>query len=390
MASNISQPRFKSQSGGLESLDNLPDSTSPSLQLSHPTENETTRICNQTSNDWRDALTDSQYLEESAYLLTVPLARNSGITQWILVDQSQPADKRTVLASCETFLKRALIRDAYGESEEVIAHGIASVYCESRLRKRGYASRLLKELSKTLPTWRADTGTKCVASILYSDIDPIFYQRLGWNPFPSYHLEFEANAVATPSATPLYVEDLAVLCEKDAGRLRSSISKGSTVGKTRFAIIPDHDHIAWHHSKEEFGGQKLFGKTPLVKGAIAGTPGNRVWAVWVHRFYRHPERDSSANILYILRFVMEGDAPTAKDVRAVLQAAQTEAAEWGLANIKLWSPPKALEELIEAAEVSFRGRTRMQESIPCLQWYEQGDGLPSSLDWVLNEKYAWC
>ncbi|KAL2817349.1 hypothetical protein BJX63DRAFT_110193 [Aspergillus granulosus] len=389
MAPNIPQPSPYSLSDKIESPNNLPDSTSPSLHLSHPTENETFRIWNQTSNDWKDALTVPQYLEEYAYLLTVPLARNSGITQWILVDKSQPVDKRTVLASCETFLKRALVRDADGRSEEVIAHGIASVYCEFKLRNRGYASRLLKELSITLRTWRADTKTKCAASVLYSDIDPGFYQRLGWNPFPSYHLEFEPHA--TPhGATPLSAEDLAVLCEKDTDMLRSSISKPSTGNKPCFAIIPDHDHIVWHHSKEEFGAQRLFGKTPLVKGAIAGTPGNRIWAIWTHRFYHHPDSNSSGNVLYILRFVIEGDAPAVEDVRAVLRSAQTEAAEWGLAKVKLWSPSKALEELIEAADVPFQGLTRSQESIPCLQWYGAGEGLPSSLDWVLNEKYAWC
>jgi hypothetical protein len=197
--------------------------------------------------------------------------------------------------------------------------------------------------------------------------------------------------VAPHGATHLYAEDLAALCEKDETIFRSSLSKPSTESQPRFAIVPDHDHLVWHHSKEEFGAQRLFGKTPLVKGAIAGPPGNRVWAIWAHRFYQHPESGSSANnTLYILRFVMENGAPAAEDVRAVLQAAQTEAAEWGLGKVKLWSPSKALEDLIETLDVSFQGRTRVRESIPCLQWYGEGDGLPGSLDWVLNEKYAWC
>ncbi|KAL2800029.1 hypothetical protein BJX66DRAFT_292164 [Aspergillus keveii] len=390
MASVTSLVNPNSSPNKLGNSDDRPDSASSRLHLNHPTESETLQIWNQTSSDWRDALTVPQYLEEYAYLLTVPLARNNGITQWILVDNNQPATKRTVLASCETFLKRALFSDPDGKCEQVIAHGIASVYCEPGLRKRGYASRLLEELSKTLPNWRADAGAKCVASMLYSDIDPGFYQRLGWNPFPSYHLEFEPK-VAPHGATHLYAEDLAALCEKDETIFRSSLSKPSTESQPRFAIVPDHDHLVWHHSKEEFGAQRLFGKTPLVKGAIAGPPGNRVWAIWAHRFYQHPESGSSANnTLYILRFVMENGAPAAEDVRAILQAAQTEAAEWGLGKVKLWSPSKALEDLIETLDVSFQGRTRVRESIPCLQWYGEGDGLPGSLDWVLNEKYAWC
>ncbi|KAL4980892.1 hypothetical protein BDW66DRAFT_853 [Aspergillus desertorum] len=97
----------------------LPLSTSPSLTLTHPTPAETQQIWDQTSALWTDALTVPQYLEEYAYLLTVPLARDHGITQWILVDNvnhetgtegdsTQRESKRTVLASCETFRKRAL------------------------------------------------------------------------------------------------------------------------------------------------------------------------------------------------------------------------------------------------------------------------------------------
>ncbi|KAL2866451.1 GNAT family N-acetyltransferase [Aspergillus lucknowensis] len=387
MAQSISQ--IDPSPGDLEgSPDKLPDSTSPSLHLSHPTNDETLQIWNITSNDWRDALTVPQYLEEYAYLLTAPLARNNGITQWVLVDENQPIDRRKVLASCETFFKRALTTDPDGVCRQVIAHGVASVYCEPGLRKRGYASRLLNELAKTLPSWQTDDGIRCVASVLYSDIDPRFYQRLGWNPFPSYHLEFDSDEVAH-DATPLSAPHLAALCEADEAILRSSMSKSSD-GKPQFAIVPDHDHIVWHHSKEEFGAQKLFGKTPLVKGAIAGPSGNRVWAIWAHRFYRHPDSNSSVNTLYILRFVTEGETPAVEHVRAVLQAARAEAAQWRLGTVKLWSPSKELERLIESGGITFQRRTRIQESIPCLQWYGEGNVLPGTLNWVLNEKYAWC
>ncbi|KAL4874095.1 hypothetical protein BDV12DRAFT_159009 [Aspergillus spectabilis] len=373
------------------SLENVPDSTSPDLHLSHPTNHETAQIWQQTSNDWKDALTVPQYLEEYAHLLTVRLARNNGITQWVLVDKNQPVNKRTILASCETFLKRALVRTRDGNCSDVISHGIASVYCEPRLRRRGYASRMLKELREALPTWRTESGADCVASILYSDIDPGFYQRLGWNSFPSYHLEFEAEEVAH-AASPVYAEDLAALCGEDEAILRASMSEPSTNSEkeSRFAIVPDHDHIVWHHSKAEFGAQKLFRKTPRVKGAIAGKEGKRVWVIWAHRFYRSPDSEISANTLYILRFVAQSAEPAVEDIRAILQAAQDEARQWGLHKVKLWNPTATLEKSIDLAGIPYHGRTRTQDSIPCLQWYGEGDGAPESLSWILNEKYAWC
>ncbi|KAL6233093.1 hypothetical protein BDW75DRAFT_216046 [Aspergillus navahoensis] len=388
----------------------LPSSTSPTLALAHPTLAETQQIWDQTSVLWTDALTVPQYLEEYAYLLTVPLARDHGITQWILVDslsnETEPGDdlnqrerKRTVLASCETFRKRALIANrCTSETTEtgcsdVLVHGVASVFCDPELRRRGYASRLLKELSRILPTWQGEGEARCVGSVLYSDIDPAFYKRLGWVPFPSYHLEFEPAHLAH-TAEPLCAQDLAALCQRDEEILRASLSTPPPTGdegKTRFAIIPDHDHILWHHAKEEFGASKLFGpsKKPEVKGAIAGPAGNKVWAIWTHRFYRPPHSDgSSVNTLYILRLVTETSLPTSESLKAVLYAAQSEAASWGLGKVKLWNPPRDLEEAIKVSGVKFEKRNRERDSIPCLNWFGNED--PNEVEWVLNEKYAWC
>ncbi|KAL4995206.1 hypothetical protein BDV10DRAFT_175286 [Aspergillus recurvatus] len=389
----------------------LPPSTSPTLILAHPTPAETQQIWGQTSALWTDALTVPQYLEEYAYLLTVPLARDHGITQWILVDSldnhtergddlNQRGGKRTVLASCETFRKRALIANRHTDNtkkgcSDVLVHGVASVFCEPRFRGRGYASRLLKELSHILQIWQADEveKTRCVGSVLYSDIDPAFYKRLGWAPSSSYQLEFKP-AQLDHAAEPLYAEDLAALCQRDEEILRASLSTPSPTGdkaKTRFAIIPDHDHILWHHAKEGFGASKLFGPTkkPEIKGAIAGPAGNRVWAIWTHRFYRHPESDDpSANTLYILRLVTETSSPSRGSIKAVLHAAQCEAASWGLGKVKLWNPPRHLEEAIEASGVNFEKRDREKDSIPCLNWF--GEENPDEVEWVLNEKYAWC
>jgi GNAT superfamily N-acetyltransferase len=185
----------------------LTDSTSPGLHLSHPTDQENLQIWQLSSNEWKDALTIPQYLDESAYLMTIPLARNKGMTQWILVDRNLATNHRPILASCETFRKLSLISYPRRPKQLVVVHGIASVYCNPDHRGRGYASRLLKELSKTLPTWQCE-GTPCVASVLFSDMQPRFYQNLGWHPFSSDHLEFEP-AVVQHSALPVYAKDVA-------------------------------------------------------------------------------------------------------------------------------------------------------------------------------------
>ena len=65
----------------------LPDAHSPDIHLSHPTGEECLKIWELSSLAWRDAFTLPLYLEESAFLTTVPLARDGGMTIWILVDK---------------------------------------------------------------------------------------------------------------------------------------------------------------------------------------------------------------------------------------------------------------------------------------------------------------
>jgi hypothetical protein len=63
----------------------LPRSDSADTVLRHPTAEECLEIWRNTSATWIDSLTPSLYLRESLYLTTVPLAKNEGMTLWVLV-----------------------------------------------------------------------------------------------------------------------------------------------------------------------------------------------------------------------------------------------------------------------------------------------------------------
>ena len=175
-------------------------------------------------------------------------------------------------------------------------------------------------------------------------------------------------------------------------------------------IVPDHDHMLWHHKKEEFVCEKLFGKKPKVKGVIVGQLGNRIWAIWTHRFYGDPESASSGNTLYILRLTIENqtlasnvrsddgevqlDASQlglqAEQLKTVLESAQAEAAEWNLSDVKLWHPTPLIEDLIECAGIQHCKIEREEEGISSLLWYGEGCEKEGTLEWIGNEMYAWC
>ncbi len=381
------------------------------LHLTHPTAGECREsIWRLSFRAWGDTLSLPQYLEESAYLTSVPLAKDGRMTIWVLVDKASPPDHRPILCSCETFRKHALISDKDGNVIDSIVHGIASVYCNPAYRGRGYASRMMRELAKRLPSWQAE-DMKCAGSVLYSDIGKTYYAKFGWHPFPNNtHIEVQPSIpTSPPKASQLLAGDLDQLCKQDEALSRAAIAHPSG-GKIRMMLVPDIDHMLWHHKKAEFAADKLFGESPPVKGAIAGEPGNRIWVIWTHRYYGDPEKASSGNTLYILRLVLENQASAnifspegawmpsdvgglrlqADSLRCILQAAQAEAAEWKLQRLELWDPTPLVLELLERTGISHELVVREDADIASLCWFGEGSGKEDMLEWVANERFAWC
>ncbi|KAH8668293.1 hypothetical protein BGZ60DRAFT_409008 [Tricladium varicosporioides] len=378
--------------GSLYNQDHLRGSSSANLHLSLPTESETFTIWTNTAASWKDSLTLPEYLRESAFLTTIPLARNGGMTTWILVDKNLPPNQRSILCSCETFRKRALIADGDGRVSDAIVHGIASVFCPVEYRGSGYAARMMRELAMVLPGWQTEDKTY-VGSILYSDIGKEYYAKLGWHPNPTNsHIVLQPSQLSIdPLLEHLRESDIEILCQQDELMIRKSLSNPGERISARVTIVPDLDHILWHISKENFTCGMLFGKIPAIKGAIAGNPGNRIWAIWTHRYYEKPGTGNHKNTLYILRLVIEADVPVTspsfdqvKCLEAVLRAAQAEAAEWKLDQIELWDPVPIVQKMLAQSDIEYLLVERERDSIASAMWYGM---VPT---WINNERYAWC
>ena len=377
----------------------LPDAQSPDLCLTHPTSSEFESIYSLSFLEWGDALNLPQYLEESAFLTTVPLAKDGGMSIWFLTDETHPPDHRPILCSCETFRKRGFVVDPRGHLSEGIVHSVASVFCDPKYRGRGYAARLMRELAILLPSWQSGLEN-CIGSILYSDIGKTYYAKLGWHPFPlNNHIELDPVHIAELPQTGVKAvirEDLDQLCKDDEAMIRTAMN-GSSSKKTRMMVVPDLDHMLWHHSKEDFACEKLFGKHPRMKGAIIGELNDRMWVIWTHRYYGDPYSASSNNTLYILRIVIErrDTGPDQREhqigqMRALLWAAQNEAAEWSLSCVKLWDPAYLVQDMVERTGIQHRKVEREEESLASLLWFGGGSGREDMVEWLGNEKYGWC
>jgi len=145
------------------------DANSPHLQLVLATAEEAIAQSHKNATSWRGPLQLEAYLRRESHLASQAFTRDGGLTTWVLVSTSVDPSKRKALAGCETYRKRALVTKK-GKVEEVMAHGIGSVFSE--YRGRGYGARMMKELGEKLRTWQV-VKEQCLFSILYSDIGKV-------------------------------------------------------------------------------------------------------------------------------------------------------------------------------------------------------------------------
>lgn len=159
--------------GDLNSSSDLPPSDSPALKLVQPTEEEKVAQATSNSSSWRGALPVETYLRREAVLEKTPFTQDGGMTFWVLIDKE--GKDRKVLAGCETTRKKALVW-RNGKLEDVLCHGIASVWCPPDKRKRGYAGRMMKELGQALGGWQGEEK-EVLFTVLFSDIGKVCWIR---------------------------------------------------------------------------------------------------------------------------------------------------------------------------------------------------------------------
>lgn len=185
-----------------------------------------------------------------------------------------------------------------------------------------------------------------------------------------------------------------------------------STARKRVSILPELDHMLWNIRKEDFAVNYIFGKTAEAKGVIAGGSGKQVWAIWMRRYYSHPdlsdEGPSGGNVLYIFRLVVEGDDTTNQPYgdqllpatdeyvdrvaafKAVIGAARAEAGKWCLCQVQLWDPSPFMQGLLRQSGHTATHIKRHTHNIASMLWFkEEVNGADETPCWI-NEHYAWC
>ncbi|KAL4923971.1 uncharacterized protein BDV17DRAFT_224361 [Aspergillus undulatus] len=380
----------------------LPNGDAPELVLVPATPKERVESIKLNSAEWKGPLDINGYLAREDTLHQQRLTKKALIC-WVLVDRRQPENARTILSSCETYRKTAMVARG-GRVKDVSIQGVGSVFCRSDFRGKGYAKRMFEELSKKMDAWsmEGEHRQKPTFSILYSDIGKQFYAKFGWEPYASSHFALPpiSNEQYLCSAPTASLPDVRVLGPDD---VQSFMCNTSVLEKERealteaslrapgakVAVVPDFDHYLWHWAREEFYAQRLHSDRdpPMVKGA--GDVDAKVYCAWNRNFGSTPQE----NTLYILRWVYdeptssEETEKTIKAMAAIIRRAQLEAHEWNMAKVAFWNPTPLLEKAVALLDPNAKIVHRETDSIASLRWCGNPD---EKVEWLLNEKYAWC
>ncbi|CAL5873348.1 uncharacterized protein PFLUO_LOCUS7619 [Penicillium psychrofluorescens] len=381
----------------------LPPGDSPDLILVPATPEERIASLKLNSVAWAGPLDLKTYIAREDHLFSQRLTRD-GLTCWILVDRTQPEGQRTILSSCESYRKKALLAHD-GQVEDVATHGIGSVYCRPEFRGKGYAKRMLEELSRHLDTWKMEKEPRkrALFTILFSDIGKHFYAQFGWRAFMSSHMGLKpiadgshTNGVpGSAQIRDLFAEDVHthICSDKVLTQLRDQMRAESQKRPgAKIAITPDFDHFVWHWAREEFFSETMLPDhaPPVIKGACDDQA--RVYCAWNRVFGDDP----SANVLYILRWVYDDPtSPQEEEVivhamAAILRRAQREAQEWNLRSVEFWNPTPLLQKAAALLDPDVQLVHREKSSISSLRWTGAEQGLGKDVEWWLNEKYTWC
>ncbi|ODH47797.1 hypothetical protein GX48_06134 [Paracoccidioides brasiliensis] len=384
----------------------LPPADSPDLTLVIPTPAERIQCLKSNSLEWKGVLDPEQYIQRENHLMSQEMTRDGAMTCWILVDRNLAPDHRPILSSCESFGKRALL--AYeGRVEDIIAHGIGSVFSKPEFRRRGYAGRMIAELSIKLDTWQQENSVRkqSVFSVLYSDIGKTFYAERGWKAFPSSHISLPAVSKDTMNQGVSGVNlDLVrfmqandvkkLMCsdevlQRDRQVLREASHRSQ---RAKVGFLPDYAAMSWHWAREEFYSRILVPERgePKVKGACVESRG--VFICW-NRSFGRTEKD---NVLFILRLLYEEPKSPAEEkavaeaLAATLYRAQLEAHNWGKNRVDIWNPTPVVEKAVKMLCPTAQVEHREKSSICSLKWNGAQLGLGEDVDWFWNEKFAWC
>ncbi|KAI8348709.1 hypothetical protein B0O80DRAFT_429415 [Mortierella sp. GBAus27b] len=362
--------------------------------------------------EWGKTIDIETYFGREKHLAKQEFAQHDRMKTWVLVPKSFDPDHPNldhILCAVETFERPGLVATKDQGVRDVLSVSIASVFCAAPYRGHGYATVMMKQLWKEIENMQGVEFT-----FLYSDVGPDFYGRLGWTPRPSDELiippsyswidqdpprkDQDPTLVGDDAAAAAAVlqevtdDNLEALVAQDAQWLRNSMeAQLDADDQVLVAVTPDIHCIQWLSARSRFLADHVPSSPPpppppshdhppqqSLKVLGVRDTQSHSFVLWYHNL--------AGGTFYVIRWQLD---PAAKNkdrvARALIQAIQDEAKKWNRTKVTLWNPDPALANQL-ALTITPRA-----SSISCLGFVSPASALNAkNVEWLLNEKYAWC
>lgn len=184
------------------------------------------QILDESHGIWADGLNRHAYGRYNAAQLRTPWGA-SHLRRFALVDGNG-----RVLSSAKRYRVRASL-----DGREIGVVGIGALFTPQRMRGRGFAERLIEQILADARSEGAELA------ILFSEIDPAFYEAMGFVAIPRRELLIR---VKEGRGAPMVLVRAGE--ERDVPAVTALAS--SMVAGHRFALIPSEDSIRYSLSKK--------------------------------------------------------------------------------------------------------------------------------------------
>lgn len=295
------------------------------------------------------------------------------------------AGKHLIVCHCESHMFECAFRPKNGTAlVRGYSHHIGSVFTLPAFRRRGLGSFFLKEIAK-----RLEKKSQAIASVLYSDIGPTFYDRLGWRVYRStmaiIKVDTSQNVTQLGDGVKgikLFLDDaLDTFLERDNNRLMTEIMSSSYKGQAVYASLPTRNSIEWQFCLGVIYAEiRAFPVIPTQCGRVFR---DDAFVLWCHNI-----KESTLYIVHSRFPDTEDECSVALTVE-LLCAATAEARRFGLSDVVIWDPPKILSssEVTNQLDIDVVDR---DDSLSSLMIFPVvGFTNASSVAWLNNEKHAW-
>lgn len=346
------------------------------------------------------ALELAQYQEEERMQRQTPFSQRGSIF-WALVRQSEQHNgddegdeglvpgEDLIFCHCESHRFDCVVRSRNGELTRGFSHHVASVFTLPEFRKQGLATFFL-----SLVRERLRKLLDALTSVLYSDIGPTYYDKLGWRVYPSTMVTLDVShprnglqsTVAVPAAAGelqrfILDQHLDEFLVADNERLVQHLAGEQYDNQAAFVVLPTRDSIEWqfcvgvHHAR-------VRGYPELPTQCGVRLPGADAFVLWCYNI--------KESTLYIVRARFSQQSADANV--QLLEAALEEARKFQLRKVAIWDPAVELRasELQSRFELAFVERKGSLSSALVFDHSCDNAAAASTLPvWVANEKYAW-